>query len=265
VIRNLDDKIRGGMRTGKSESKDYSKSTNAPAYAILSDGERPAPEAGTVLKLCRRKAGAANLLVVWDDGTAWKVPIAIALEKKLAKGMRLGAGERSALWDAAQRERALDMALRLISFKDRLSGEIERRLSQRGFSAAARAHAIGECRNRGLLDDEGIARRYASQRLAMPGKGERGVVADLAARGLSLREAKEIVEALAGEREQLDGAMKWLSRSGKKYADAISRGEANAKQKLAAALARRGYKYEIIDRVFARLSGRGEAVNADED
>lgn len=208
--------------------------------------------AASVASVGRRRGSSRSVQVAWDDGAVWKVPEKIIDEKRISPGDSYDERRREALWREVSREGAVMSALRLVSMRDHLEGELRRKLRERGFPEDAVSYAIVQCRNRDLLNDEAKAAHLAESRLAKPGKGERIVSAELVSKGIRPEAAKSIVGRLTDDNEQANSALRWLSSGGKRYLKAGSDAKANMEvsRKLAAALFRRGYSPSVIRRVL---------------
>ena len=91
---------------------------------------------------------------------------------------------------------AYQAALRMLARRDHFSAELAEKLGRRGFSPAEIEGALDRCRSLGLVDDQGLASRFAEVRSAENGWGPRRIEAELRRRGVD--------RALAGEASQLD-------------------------------------------------------------
>lgn len=130
------------------------------------------------------------------------------------------------------RRQAVALALRTLARRDYGEQELYEKLCQRCEEEDA-AYALSEMREAGLVDDATFARRKA-QSLAARGKSRYVITCDLVRLGISRGEAEDAVDEL--ELDEKAGACEVVL---KKYLDKLAAGE---DQKVAAALARRGYR-----------------------
>jgi len=92
--------------------------------------------------------------------------------------------------------RAFQTALRLLARRDFFAEELRQRLIRRGFDPDDAALAVARCVERGLVDDERLARRFVELRAVARGWGPRRLVAELRRRGVE-RELAERAARLA--------------------------------------------------------------------
>ena len=93
---------------------------------------------------------------------------------------------------------AYQAALRMLARRDHFRAELAEKLRRRGFSPADVEGALDRCGSLGLLDDQGLASRFAEVRATENGWGPRRIEAELRRRGVD--------RATAGEASQLDRA-----------------------------------------------------------
>ncbi len=95
----------------------------------------------------------------------------------------------------------LDLAIRVLRFRDRTAAELEARLEQRGVGEAERVQALETLERIGYVDDERFARTRAEQ-LAERGSGDALIRDDLERRGLAAEVIDLAVGVLEPERER---------------------------------------------------------------
>jgi len=86
---------------------------------------------------------------------------------------------------------AYQLALRMLSRRDHFRAEVEDKLRRRGFDDGQVAGAVERCAELGLLDDDGLARRFAEVRSTENGWGPRRIEAELRRRGVAAELAAE--------------------------------------------------------------------------
>jgi regulatory protein len=131
-------------------------------------------------------------------------------------------------------------ATRLLSIKSRTSKELSDALTRRGFTGRTVAGVVAYFEQRGVLDDESVARAHVAARQARLG-GER-LKRELSRRGVPDR---TIARALAGrdaeaERESLESEFRRL------WARSAPLPKEKRRRRVAAQLARRGFAADAI-------------------
>ena len=151
----------------------------------------------------------------------------------IREGCALDAAALASLRADSDERRAKDKALRLLAVRDHASQELYEKLC-RDFDAHTAAAAVAAMDRLGLLDDEAFARRYAQQ-LAAQNKSRRQIVEKLTQRGIDRGLAEQAADECA---EACEGACLALVR--KSYRSKLAAG---GREKVLAALARRGFSY----------------------
>jgi regulatory protein len=135
----------------------------------------------------------------------------------------------------AEREDAVEVALRALHVRDRTAAELDARLAARGVDAEERAEALARLERAGYLDDDRFARLRAEQ-LAGRGSGDALIRHDLEGRGVAAEHVDAALAALEPERER---AARIVARRG-------------PGPKTARYLASRGFGEEALVEVVAR-------------
>jgi len=136
--------------------------------------------------------------------------------------------------------RALAIAWRALSRRDRTVAELRDLLERRGARSEEIDAALAEVAESGYLDDAEFARRFTDDRRRLDGWGERRIAHELARRGVPA----EVAEAALGEpspEAELDAARAVLrDRVG------VSLSDDRARRRAFALLVRRGYAAEVV-------------------
>ena len=99
-----------------------------------------------------------------------------------------------------EEERALELAYRTLSTKDRTVAEVRAFLERKGIGPDAIAHAVGELTAAGFLDDARYARLFAEDKRGIERWGSDRIERDLRRRGV----AADLVEATMAGRDRSD-------------------------------------------------------------
>jgi regulatory protein len=149
-------------------------------------------------------------------------------------------------------DRALDKALKLLTFRARSRHEIRDRLARAGFAEGVVYKVDARLYELGLLDDSGFAREFADQAMAR-GLSLQLVRHQLATRGV----APDVVEVVLAEEVwgDLDRALGLARRRAMTYGDLPS---STAFRRLAGYLAQKGYEEEIVTEACYQVLGDPE-------
>lgn len=157
-------------------------------------------------------------------------------------GSELTEEQWQALLQLAQYNRARERALYLLGLRDYACKELEKKLYTEADSATAEA-VVTRLREVGLLDDGRYACRLAKSLTVEKKYPRRRVEQELRRRGIDSLTVQEALCSLDGEDFQLA-----LALIEKKYYNKINTAE--GRQKVTAALARRGFSYTAIRRAL---------------
>lgn len=184
----------------------------------------------------------------------------LGVDGAVARSLGLAVGQpvdEARLREMAEREearRATELALQFLGYRARSREEVRRRLARKGFEEEIIAEVIDRLAGSGLIDDtqftEAWVRAHSSSRPA----GPRRLSWELRRKGVDA----EIIRAALGRIDaetELDLALK----VGRQKAESV-RGEPLpvARRKVAAALQRRGFSWEVTSRVLATVLAPGE-------
>ena len=154
-------------------------------------------------------------------------------------------------FDAFLRERAypfaMEKAVALLASRARTEREIADALRQNAYPEQTVARVMARLHEAGYLDDEDFAGHWAASR-ASKGMGARRIRMELRQKGV---DADTIERALSSvdEEDQMDGALK----AARKAARGKELSQPSERQKVLAALARRGYDYATARAALAHL------------
>jgi regulatory protein len=193
----------------------------------------------------RKKA----VLILMDDEQEIRVDAGFVSKHSLVEGMEIGDG----VWDAWlaewQRRKAMDAALTYLGYRSRSRAEMDTYLKDKGYPPAVTAYVIEKLTGYGYLDD----RRYAVDLLnaCRSGKpmGRMRIKAKLKERGIGDDLIEETLAAY-DEEEELAQAVACLK---KQLARRKGKTPEIQKRQSYAALARRGFNWEIIQRAWGCL------------
>lgn len=206
------------------------------------------PSPGTITSIEEQKRDNARVNISIDGAFAFGLHADLVLEHRLSTGVSLGADDIEKLLQADEIKKAITAALNLIAFRSRASGELARKLREKGYSAEAATTAVERMRELGYLDDARFAERWVenrqehrprSARMLQQELRQKGVDADTVAEVLSEVEIDEVSDALV------------LAR--KKAAGMAALDQPTRHRRISGFLARRGYGFEVIRKVLEAI------------
>ena len=151
-------------------------------------------------------------------------------------------------------QRAMDLALRYLSYRPRSESEVRARLNRYGYEDDVIARTLDRLRGLGLIDDASFAVFWKENRASFNPRSSRLVAQELRQKGVSSEIIAETVETLDNEAEAY--------RAGYKKAHSLKRADYYGfRTKLGAFLHRRGFGCEVIRVVVERLWREKEGEN----
>jgi regulatory protein len=194
--------------------------------------------------------GKQFAIVTADALAATKARIGVVVDNRIAAHLN----------EANELTTAYDRALNLLAFRARSARELQRRLVQKGVTAARADRVIAKLRDAGLIDDADFARQLARSKMSA-GASRRRVHQELFKRGVPREVADEAVEQVV-EEEGISDAESIERIARKKWSTLHGLDDPTRRRRLFGFLARRGFDSDDVSRVVRQLAG--EATNAEE-
>lgn len=148
-----------------------------------------------------------------------------------------------------QMERAREACLRLLGYRARSRRELSERLRRKGFDERVIGAVIENLEGVGLVDDEGFARAWVQERMANNPRGALGLRWELRGKGVEEELIRQVLAQEVGSERELEAALKVAAT----YAPRSGQEARACSQRLARALRRRGFSFEVIEEVLARV------------
>ena len=140
---------------------------------------------------------------------------------------------------SARLQRALDLAFRYLSRRERTVAEMRRHLEAKRCEPAAIDAAVAELEQQGYLDDAGYAQRFAEDRRELDGWGAERIARRLAAVGVGREEIAAACDARDRDGE-LEAAVEILRRRFR-----VPPENDRERERALGMLVRRGYDLEL--------------------
>ena len=198
-----------------------------------------------LLTSVKRVHGQAILTL--SNGETLKMPRALLKERPYRAGVPFDRAGFDAFMQARSYPFAMEKAVALLATRARTEQEIATALRQNAYPEEAIARVMARLLEAGYLSDSAFAEQWASSRAAK-GLGARRIRMELRQKGVDAAVIEETLGAMDTE-EQLSGACK-IARRAAHGKDLSLRAD---RQKVMAALMRRGFDYETARQALAVL------------
>lgn len=174
--------------------------------------------------------------------------------RELAPGRELSEGEVERLGRVDQYFRGKDKALRLLAVRARSRYELRVALDGLGVAAAVREGILDELVEAGLIDDRRFAREYVQAKAEGGGMGPHRLRFDLKQRGVNRSIIDDVLASeLPAERQEA------LARGLVERKVGAGAVDDRVVRRVAGMLRRKGYDYEIVNRIsYELLQRRGD-------
>ncbi|MBQ7799071.1 MAG: regulatory protein RecX [Oscillospiraceae bacterium] len=166
---------------------------------------------------------------------------------KIEVGAQIDEQQIKTLSEAALVRRARERLLYSLDRRLHSEKELREKLRQ-NYPPQIIDAAINELSRLGLVDDEAFARAFAEQRLHINKKGPYAIVSELILKGVDKMLARRVVDELTSDCDDEYTAALSVAEKYKKDLDTPK-----GKQRLYAALARRGFGYSVVKRVMQEV------------
>lgn len=166
----------------------------------------------------------------------------------LKVGRQLSPEEIASLQEKDEQEVAFNRALRYLSYRARSEAEMRKYLSDKGFSDHVSQTVIDRLKDERLINDPRFAQDWIDNRVSFRPRSQTQLRFELRNKGLS----EDLIEDALQEADLDD--IELACAAGKKLVGRYARLDwPDFRQKLGAALARRGFSYETVRNVTRQL------------
>ena len=209
---------------------------------------KPAPKPGTITAITPQRRDDSRVNIYIDDKFSFGLHIDIQIEHYLSKGDVLTEEQIAALLKEDETKKAIASSLNLIAYRARSAGELSTKLRERGYAPEAIDAALARMKELRYLDDREFADRWVENRQTYRPRSVRLLKQELRQKGVD----QEIIETTMDEAE-IDEYADALAIAEKRLPSLQNLEPAVRERRLSGYLARRGYGFDIIRRVFDTL------------
>lgn len=187
-----------------------------------------------------------------SDGQTLVMPRAMLKERPYRAGMPFDSAQFHAFLAERSFPFALEKAIALLASRARTEREIVDALTRNAYPESTIARVMARLQEAGYTDDAAFSEQWVSSRAAK-GLGPRRIRQELLHKGISSCEIGRALDA-ADEDEMLENAVRMAKKAaaGKDLSDYADR------QKVIAALARRGYDFSLAKQALQQIMNQEE-------
>lgn len=197
-----------------------------------------------VVKLVSASGRRGRLQVIFDDGSLLELAGIVAIS--LASGQELSVQDQDALRQRDRVEDAYERVLNYLSFRPRSEAEIRRYLVEKEVDQQVGEEVVARLLRAGLLDDKAFASYWVENREAFHPRGKWVLRAELRRAGIATEAIDNVISTVDDEA----GALRAAQR---KAYQMRSCDDQEFRRRLFSFLQRRGYSYDVADRVVRYL------------
>lgn len=194
----------------------------------------------------RANSRRKRISIFVDGSFSFAINKESAVKNHLQVGQELSQNQIEELIQADLARYCFDAALQFLSYRPRSEAEVRQRLYRRSFSADAVDKTIIGLKEQNLIDDTVFAQFWKGNRLAFNPRSQQLIKRELRQKGISAETIDEVVGDLDDETSAYKAGQKKARASSTLDYDEFQR-------RLSAYLRWRGFNYEIINSVVARL------------
>jgi len=165
----------------------------------------------------------------------------------LKVGQEISEEKISQLHSLDEHEKALQSALRYLSFRNRSEYEVSKKMSEKGFAHQEIETVIKELKAKNYLGDNKFAKEWVENRTATKPRGRRLLINELRQKRVNDEEIQNAMEGLVEEEEL-------ASKAVEKITNRMMPLEKNQfRKKISDYLFRRGFSYDVISKTVDYL------------
>ncbi len=202
-----------------------------------------------------RKRGRVSVFI--DGELVLELSAKLAAERGIRPGRTVTSDELAELAEADARRRAMDTAVRMLSYGPRSVHELRDRLKRKSFEPDIIAATVDRLKELGYVDDEAFARSWTETRQAARPRSARLLANELRLKGIAPQVANEATAEISDSEAAYEAASGRLrSLRGLHYK--------KFRERLGRFLTSRGFDYgvarETIERCWEELGGASDGA-----
>lgn len=206
------------------------------------------PKPGKITAISAQQRDDARMNIEIDGKFAFGLHADVVLNHYLNVGSELSAEMIEKLQQEDEIKKAITAALNLLSFRPRASGELERKLREKGYSPESAEAAVARMHDLGYLNDADFANRWIENRQEHKPRSRRLLQQELRQKGID----NEVIEEAMAE-IVIDEVADALEIAQKKAGSMQGLDQQTRHRRLSGFLGRRGYGFDVIRKVLEEI------------
>lgn len=198
----------------------------------------------TTLRTGRSREKRVNVFL--DGRFAFSLGAEVAVKEDLQVGQELSSEQVEALARSDNFHRCLSAALNYLGYRPRSEFELKDRLQRRGFAVDCIEAAITKLKEQNLVDDMAFARFWKNSRESFSPRSQRLTGLELRRKGVS----GDIINQVVHDVDDEDSAYRAAVSRSRRWPRSDYQG---FRHRLGQYLRRRGFNYEILNRIVERV------------
>lgn len=203
-----------------------------------------------IISIERQKRSKKRYTLHFDDGEWLGLFDELVLKHDLKVGKEVDSKELALLAEEDDAKKAFEMSLRYLGYRSRSQKEMDTYLKGKGFEENIIEKIKEKLEDYGYIDDSAFARDWIASRMLTKPMGRTMLRMELLQKGIKDEIIKEQLEGISQE-EEGDLAYNLAIKYTRRYRNLDAR---EKKQKIGAALARKGFDWETIKGAINRLN-----------
>jgi regulatory protein len=212
------------------------------------DHETEPPKAGRITAISPQQRDDARMNIDIDGSFAFGLHADVVLNHYLGVDTELTPEKIKTLLHEDEVKQAIIAALNQIAFRPRASGELIRKLREKGYAPEAAEAAVQRMLDLGYLNDADFADRWIENRQEHKPRSRKMLQQELRQKGI---DPETIRDAL--ENTEIDEFSDALGLARKKAGSMQGLDQVTRHRRLSGFLGRRGYTYDVIRKVLEEI------------
>lgn len=197
----------------------------------------------------QRRIDRVNIYI--DEKFAFGLDDFLRYKYNLSSGMEISQDFIDDILEAEEKNRVINHALKLLSYRQRSEMEMYNKLREKGYDEEHIDNAIQYCKDKNYIDDRSFAEVFTRDKINLNKHGPQRIKYELISKGVSKDIIEEVLEHTHEDEFQMamNLALKRLPRYKDDEKPAIYR-------KLGGFLQRKGYSYNVVKKVLNQVLDR---------
>lgn len=204
---------------------------------------------GLITKIEQQKRNKKRYNIYIENEYTFSVHEDILVSLRLLKGKYINSQEVKEIMQEEEKKKIERAIFHYLSYRPRTVMEVKRHLLEKGYKDEFIQYKIDEFIQKGYLNDKDFAQQWFTERIRTKKKGFRLLAEELKQKGIS----SSILEQIMLNMDQEEEWQSCYQLALKKIKNDPNLEDVNAKHKLMQYLARRGFSFDLIQRIYTKI------------